>query len=87
MGEDAGVMQMGGGAASSSVTKCDRFWCHQRGGETGSGERCRHFMLTLGGGLWSRVVEGGQRGKDKQHENIGDGAEGFFMYLFLQLLQ
>lgn len=32
-------------------------------------------------------MEGGQRGKDKQHENIGDGAEGFFMYLFLQLLQ
>lgn len=31
-------------------------------------------------------MEGGG-GKDKQHENIGDGAEGFFMYLFLQLLQ
>lgn len=39
-------------------------------------------------GWWAvELSGGGGGGKDKQHENIGDGAEGFFMYLFLQLLQ
>lgn len=37
-------------------------------------------------GWWAVELSGGG-GKDNQHENIGDGAEGFFMYLFLQLLQ
>lgn len=36
-------------------------------------------------GWWAVELGGG--GKVKQHENIGDGAEGFFMDLFLQLLQ
>lgn len=35
-------------------------------------------MLALGDGLSS---EGTGGGKDKQHENIGDGAEGFFHVL------
>lgn len=38
-------------------------------------------------GWWAVELGGGGGGKVKQHENIGDGAEGFFMDLFLQLLQ
>lgn len=46
-------MQMGRGTGSFLVTKCDGGSSEGRKGETGSGERCRHFKLTLGGGLWS----------------------------------
>lgn len=33
-------------------------------------------------GWWAVELGGGGGGKVKQHENIGDGAEGFFMDLF-----